>query len=54
MRILNQIFGKKNDLPVVLRLWSIRAAKLRDNLRFGAYEDILLFIPSVIADIHKA
>ncbi|MCI4409465.1 MAG: hypothetical protein JHC26_10275, partial [Thermofilum sp.] len=37
---------------VVLRLWSIRAAKLRDNLRFGAYEDILLFMPSIIANMY--
>jgi len=37
---------------VVLRLWSIRAAKLRDNLRFGAYEDIMLFMPSVIANMY--
>jgi glycosyltransferase involved in cell wall biosynthesis len=37
---------------VTLRLWSIRAAKLRDNLRFGAYEDIPLFMPSTIANVH--
>lgn len=37
---------------VALRLWSIRAAKLRDNLRFGAYEDIPLFMPSIIANMH--
>ena len=36
----------------VLRLWSIKAAKLRDNLRFGAYEDILIFIPSIIANMY--
>ena len=38
------------EKPIILRLWSIRAAKLRDNLRFGAYEDILLFIPSLLAN----
>uniref|UniRef100_A0A7C4BCA4 Glycosyltransferase n=1 Tax=Ignisphaera aggregans TaxID=334771 RepID=A0A7C4BCA4_9CREN len=32
---------------ILLRLWSIRAAKLRDNLRFGAYEDIAIFVPSI-------
>jgi len=37
---------------VVLRLWSIRAAKLKDNLRFGAYEDAFLFIPSLIANLY--
>jgi glycosyltransferase involved in cell wall biosynthesis len=36
----------------VLRLWSIRAAKLRDNLRFGAYEDVMIFIPSIIANMY--
>jgi glycosyltransferase involved in cell wall biosynthesis len=35
----------------VLRLWSIRAAKLRDNLRFGAYGDVLLYVPSVAANL---
>jgi len=35
----------------ILRLWSIRAAKLRDNLRFGAYEDIAIFMPSLIANM---
>ena len=35
----------------ILRLWSIRAAKLRDNLRFGAYGDIALFVPSIIANM---
>ncbi len=36
--------------PIILRLWSIRAAKLRDNLRFGAYEDMFLFVPSLLAN----
>jgi glycosyltransferase involved in cell wall biosynthesis len=40
------------EVPIVLRLWSIRAAKLRDNLRFGAYEDIPLFMPSIIANMY--
>jgi glycosyltransferase involved in cell wall biosynthesis len=34
----------------ILRLWSIRAAKLRDNVRFGSYEDIFLFMPSTFAN----
>lgn len=33
--------------PLILRLWSVRASKLRDNLKYGAYEDIALFIPSL-------
>ena len=42
----------KASKVTVLRLWSIRAAKLRDNLRFGAYEDILLFVPSTLANMY--
>jgi glycosyltransferase involved in cell wall biosynthesis len=42
----------KASKVIVLRLWSIRAAKLRDNLRFGAYEDILLFMPSIAANMY--
>jgi glycosyltransferase involved in cell wall biosynthesis len=41
----------KSGQSVILRLWSIRAAKLRDNLRFGAYEDIVIFAPSIIANM---
>jgi len=41
----------KPGQPVILRLWSIRAAKLRDNLRFGAYEDIVIFALSIIANM---
>jgi len=37
---------------IISRLWSIRAAKLRNNLRFGAYEDILLFVPSPVANFY--
>jgi hypothetical protein len=43
-------FLSKSGQPI-LRLWSIRAAKLRDNLRFGAYEDIAIFMPSIIANM---
>jgi len=35
----------------ILRLWSIRVAKLRNNLRFGAYGDIALSVPSIIANM---
>jgi len=42
----------KASETIVLRLWGIRAAKLRDNLRFGAYEDIPLFIPSTVANAY--
>jgi len=41
-----RLFAEKDQL-VILRLWSIRAAKLRDNLRFGAYEDVAIFAPSI-------
>ena len=44
--VVARSFADKNQL-VILRLWSIRATKLRDNLRFGAYEDIAIFAPSI-------
>ncbi|MEM1731574.1 MAG: glycosyltransferase [Ignisphaera sp.] len=40
----------KLQSPIILRLWSIRAAKLKDNLRFGAYDDVAIFLPSVIVN----
>jgi len=43
-------FLSKSGQPIH-RLWSIRAAKLRDNLRFEAYEDIAIFMPSIIANM---
>jgi len=36
--------------PVLLRLWSIRAAKLVNNLLLGGYEDLLIFLPSLLAN----
>jgi len=36
---------------IILRLWSIRAAKLRDNLRFGAREDVFIYVPSILANM---
>ena len=36
--------------PLILRLRSIRAAKPRDNLRFGAHEDIPIYAPSIAAN----
>ncbi len=46
--LVASIIGKKANIKVILRLWSIRAAKLRDNLRFGARGDIFIFVPSII------
>ncbi|MEM4677517.1 MAG: glycosyltransferase, partial [Candidatus Korarchaeota archaeon] len=40
----------KFQSPIILRLWSIRAAKLKDNLRFGAYDDVVIFLPSLVAN----
>ncbi|MEM2295766.1 MAG: hypothetical protein QXH55_06005, partial [Candidatus Korarchaeota archaeon] len=40
----------KLQSPIILRLWSIRAAKLKDNLRFGAYDDVVIFLPSLVAN----
>lgn len=50
LEVLRHLLKKGEKPSVSLRLWSIRAAKLRDNLRFRAYEDILIFLPSVLAN----
>lgn len=50
LETLRFLLKKGEKLAVSLRLWSIRAAKLRDNLRFRAYGDILFFIPSILAN----
>lgn len=51
-RALDRSWFVKRSEKLVLRLWSIRAAKLRDNLRFGALEDIILFTPSLLANLY--
>ncbi|ADY01292.1 hypothetical protein VMUT_1087 [Vulcanisaeta moutnovskia 768-28] len=40
------------DEPLVLRLWSIRANKVIDNLAHGVYKDIVIFMPSLIANTY--
>ena len=42
----------KDNTPLVLRLWSIRANKMIDNLRHGSYKDLLIFIPSLLANAY--
>jgi glycosyltransferase involved in cell wall biosynthesis len=43
-------FLRNSSQQTILRLWSIRASKLKDNLAFGAYEDIIVYIPSILAN----
>jgi hypothetical protein len=40
------------DEPLILRLWSIRANKVIDNLMHGVYKDIAILIPSLIANTY--
>ena len=40
------------DDPLILRLWSIRANKVIDNLAHGVYKDIVIFMPSLIANTY--
>ncbi|MGC8543687.1 MAG: hypothetical protein ACP5NQ_07065, partial [Vulcanisaeta sp.] len=40
------------DEPLILRLWSIRANKVIDNLAHGVYKDIVIFMPSLIANTY--
>ena len=41
-------------IPLIVRFWSIRALKIIDNLRYGAYGDLLLFLPSLASNILEA
>ena len=43
--------SSKLGVALIARFWSIRALKLVDNLRSGAYGDLLLFIPSLTANL---
>jgi glycosyltransferase involved in cell wall biosynthesis len=36
---------------VILRLWSIRAAKVVNNMRLGCYPELLVYLPSIIANL---
>ena len=47
--VANLLFNKRK--PVILRLWSIRAAKIINNLLLGGYKDLIIFIPSVLANL---
>lgn len=40
-RILRGTVSRSIKTPIVLRLWGIKAAKLRYSLRFGAYEEMV-------------
>jgi hypothetical protein len=39
------------EVPIVLRLWSIRAAKVVNDLQLGCYQDLLIYLPSIIANL---
>jgi glycosyltransferase involved in cell wall biosynthesis len=39
------------EVPIVLRFWSIRAAKVVNNLQLGCYQDLLIYLPSIIANL---
>ncbi len=46
------MLSKKANVKVLLRLWSIRAAKLLDNLRYGAYGDLIIFPLSILNNLY--
>jgi len=45
----NLLLNKRR--PIVLRLWSVRATKVVSNMLLGCYRDLLIFIPSVLANL---
>ncbi|MCX8199465.1 MAG: glycosyltransferase [Sulfolobales archaeon] len=52
--LLTYRISRKLKVPFIVRFWSIRALKLVDNLKHGAYSDLLLFIPSLITNLTEA
>jgi len=46
--------SRRLKVPLIARFWSIRALKIVDNLRYGAYGDLLLFYPSLVSNILEA
>lgn len=42
----------RDSVPLILRLWSIRANKIIDNLKHGSYRDLMIFIPSLLANTY--
>ncbi|MEM4435688.1 MAG: glycosyltransferase [Thermosphaera sp.] len=43
--------SRRLKIPLIVRFWSIRALKLIDNLKYGAYGDLLLFMPSLASNL---
>jgi glycosyltransferase involved in cell wall biosynthesis len=39
------------EVPIFLRLWSIRAAKVVNNLHLGCYQDLFIYLPSIIPNL---
>jgi len=46
--------SRRLKVPLIARFWSIRALKIVDNLRYGAYGELLLFYPSLALNILEA
>jgi len=45
---------RRLGIPLIARFWSFRALKIVDNLKYGAYGDLLLFFPSLTSNILEA
>ncbi|MEM4947129.1 MAG: glycosyltransferase [Thermosphaera sp.] len=43
--------SRRLKIPLIVRFWSIRALKLIDNLKYGAYGDLMLFMPSLALNL---
>jgi len=43
--------SRRLKVPLIVRFWSIRALKLINNLKYGAYGDLLLFMPSLVSNL---
>ncbi|MEM3906076.1 MAG: glycosyltransferase [Nitrososphaerota archaeon] len=43
--------SRRLKVPLIARFWSIRALKLINNLKYGAYGDLMLFMPSLALNL---
>ncbi|MEM1646050.1 MAG: glycosyltransferase [Ignisphaera sp.] len=43
--------SRRLKIPLIVRFWSIRALKLINNLKYGAYGDLMLFMPSLALNL---
>jgi len=51
--MVGKCFSSALNVPVILRVWSVRAFKVIDNIKHGVYSDLFLFIPSFASNVYE-